>query len=74
MWCMHSELQYCVRYKVDDFISAIESWVENEELDPSEVFIWVCFFCNNQYRLLSNADNLEQRKPYCSLSEKSLIA
>jgi len=41
-------------------MSAIGNWLEIEELQTKDVHLWVCFFCNNQFRLMQdNADDLE---------------
>jgi len=45
-------VSWCWQYKLNDFVSAISSWVQREGLDPLDVCLWVCFFCNNQYRIL----------------------
>ena len=54
--CYRGEASYfvswCWQYKLNDFVSAISSWVQREGVDPSDVYLWVCFFCNNQYRIL----------------------
>ncbi|CAE7253082.1 PVALEF [Symbiodinium microadriaticum] len=48
-------LSWCWAYKLQDFVSAISSWTKRHELVTSEVFLWICFFCNNQYRILESA-------------------
>ena len=54
--CYKGEASYfvswCWQYKLNDFVSAISSWVQREGVDPSDAYLWVCFFCNNQYRIL----------------------
>ena len=45
-------VSWCWQYKLQDFVSAIGSWLRKEGLDPGDVCLWVCFFCNNQYRIL----------------------
>ena len=43
------------------FKAAIRKWMKDKKLDPDKTFIWVCFFCNNQYRIdKENADNLQE--------------
>merc|ERR1719387_1359953 len=32
-------------------------WLEKNNEDPEEVFIWVCFFCNNQWRIMIDQEN-----------------
>lgn len=33
-------------------VSALRRWVSKADIDPEQTFIWICFFVNNQYRLL----------------------
>merc|ERR1712072_487547 len=48
-------------YHVSTFVSAIGAWVDmSEEIEESSTYLWVCFFCNNQFRMAAaNADDLE---------------
>jgi len=48
-------------YKVKLFQATLQAWLESDPTrDPDEIFLWICFFCNNQYRLEeTNADDLE---------------
>ena len=32
-------------YRIGPFTSSIDSWIQQNNLDSSNVFIWVCFFC-----------------------------
>jgi len=46
-------------YECKMFVKTLTAWMKQEGLDPSQVWIWICFFCNNQFRVLlenSNAD------------------
>jgi len=52
-------------YALNDVTSALESWCDNENLDPSDQFLWLCFFCNNQFRIL-----LEQSSDGCDELDK----
>ena len=45
-------VSWCWQYTLNDFVSAIGAWVREEGVNPDDVFLWVCFFCNNQYRIL----------------------
>ncbi|CAE7475836.1 Caln1 [Symbiodinium natans] len=47
-------VSWCWTYSLDDFVSALQSWVAKEQLNAGEVYLWVCFFCNNQYRMLES--------------------
>ena len=40
-----------------DFVSAVNGWVRKSGVDGEDVFLWICFFCNNQYRILQEAVN-----------------
>ncbi|CAE7290537.1 Caln1, partial [Symbiodinium pilosum] len=48
-------LSWCWAYKLKDFVSAIGTWAKKQGLVAGDVFIWICFFCNNQYRILESA-------------------
>ena len=44
---------------------ALGHWISSAALDPDETFLYCCFFCNNQYRILVDdgghgAANLEE--------------
>lgn len=50
-------------YECKMFVKTLTAWMKREGLDPSQVWIWICFFCNNQFRVLldnSNADDLDR--------------
>lgn len=58
-------LSWVWRYSLSTVCSSTERWVRTYKLDPKEVFFFVCFFCNNQHRLLvertaNGSDNLEE--------------
>jgi len=62
-------------YKAKMFTRTIKGWVQYEKLVPEDTFIWVCFFCNNQFRLnSSNSDDLEKVFETRLRSAGSLIA
>ena len=42
-------VSWCWDYTLEDFVSAIQSWIQKEASSPSDVCLWVCFFCNNQF-------------------------
>jgi len=53
-------LSWVWSYKTKMFVRTIGAWVKQEGFLLEETFIWVCFFCNNQFRLgAENANNLE---------------
>ena len=37
-------VSWCWQYKLNDFVSAISSWVQREGLDPLDVCLWVSWF------------------------------
>ena len=57
-------LSWSWAYSVGQIRSALASWLAQEGLEGSEVFLYMCFFVNNQYRILieqssTGSDNLE---------------
>lgn len=42
-------------YRLADFESAIRRWIRSQDASPGDTFIWICFFCNNQYRMVEEA-------------------
>merc|ERR1719453_614937 len=36
------------------FRNSLHRWMTKNNLDPSKTYIWVCFFVNNQYRIIVN--------------------
>eukprot|EP00435_Cladocopium_sp_Y103_P036393 s1995_g9.t1 len=45
-------VSWCWGYTLQDFVSAVSAWLQRSQLNPDDVFLWVCFFCNNQYRIM----------------------
>jgi len=61
-FCTHF-LSWTWGYKLSSLRSALEEWLARSALHPDEVFFWMCFFVNNQYRILpphtrKGSDNL----------------
>ena len=50
-------VSWCWSYRLKDFVSAVNGWVRKSGVDGEDVFLWICFFCNNQYRILQEAAN-----------------
>jgi len=48
-------VSWCWAYSLNDVVSAIERWVQKSNEDAQNVFLWMCFFCNNQYRIQEEA-------------------
>lgn len=52
------------QYKLSTVRSCLTRWAVSNNRDPEEVFLYCCFFCNNQWRILverssHGSDNLE---------------
>lgn len=45
-------LSWVWSYTLATFAGAIDSWIASRKLVRKDVFLWCCFFCNNQYRIL----------------------
>ncbi|CAK0801018.1 unnamed protein product [Prorocentrum cordatum] len=63
-FCTHF-LSWTWGYKLSSLRSALEGWLARSTLNPEKVFFWMCFFVNNQHRILvgqtrRGSDNLEQ--------------
>jgi len=61
--CTHF-LSWVWRYDILLVREALLIWTEEEGLDPNEIFLFMCFFVNNQFRILiegtqSGSDDLE---------------
>jgi hypothetical protein len=61
--CTHF-LSWCWGYKISQVRSALELWISGSNLDEGSIFLYMCFFVNNQYRIMVEAskngsDNLE---------------
>eukprot|EP00435_Cladocopium_sp_Y103_P000633 s5779_g1.t1 len=48
-------VSWCWAYSLNNVVSAIERWVQKSNEDARNVFLWMCFFCNNQYRIKEEA-------------------
>eukprot|EP00435_Cladocopium_sp_Y103_P034751 s1073_g9.t1 len=38
-------------FVLNDFVGALRAWMEGHRINAREAYLWICFFCNNQYRL-----------------------
>jgi len=61
--CTHF-LSWTWKYSLSTVRSALKEWLDREGQNPADVFLYMCFFVNNQYRILleddpSASDNLE---------------
>jgi hypothetical protein len=57
-------LSWVWRYSLSVFCGAMRMWLEKNNEDPEKIFFWVCFFCNNQWRIMidqanTGSENLE---------------
>eukprot|EP00438_Fugacium_kawagutii_P006523 Skav209116 [mRNA] locus=scaffold179:314917:316704:+ [translate_table: standard] len=48
-------LSWCWAYRLEDVVTAVKRWVDKSSQSPEHVFLWICFFCNNQYRIKDEA-------------------
>lgn len=39
-------------YKLRMVLAALQAWLESQGFDDDKVFIWMCYACNNQFRIL----------------------
>ncbi|CAJ1347146.1 unnamed protein product, partial [Effrenium voratum] len=53
--CTHF-LSWSWAYTVRQVRSGLDFWIESSGLDPGKTFLFMCFFVNNQYRLLVGKD------------------
>ena len=52
-------------YPLATFLDAFDTWATTKGYPTASTYVWICAFCNNQYRIFdekdgSGADNLEQ--------------
>lgn len=44
-------VSWCWACRLNDFVGALRAWMEGDRINASEAYLWICFFCDNQYRL-----------------------
>ncbi|CAK9040744.1 Meiotic expression up-regulated protein 10 [Durusdinium trenchii] len=59
--CTHF-LSWAWSYSVSLVQSAMRSWMDQGKLEPSKTFLYMCFFVNNQYRILLDRDGAGSRE------------
>lgn len=59
--CTHF-LSWAWSYSVSLVRSAIRSWMDQSKLTPSSTFLYMCFFVNNQYRILLDQQGAGSRE------------
>jgi len=71
-------LSWVWSYRVEMFAKSIEAWLTMKKLPAETTHVWVCFFCNNQFRLLEDSSNsagdLEVVFERCLRSAGSMVA
>ena len=67
-------------YALQQFRSSLRSWSETEKIETetteaAEIYLWVCFFCFNQYRLESGNLSIDMalKKPLESAGKMLLL-
>eukprot|EP00747_Dinoflagellata_sp_TGD_P073700 gnl/TRDRNA2_/TRDRNA2_158022_c0_seq2.p1 gnl/TRDRNA2_/TRDRNA2_158022_c0~~gnl/TRDRNA2_/TRDRNA2_158022_c0_seq2.p1 ORF type:complete len:516 (+),score=91.24 gnl/TRDRNA2_/TRDRNA2_158022_c0_seq2:213-1550(+) len=45
-------LSWSWRYSLSQLRSGLKTWLKAKKLEPHEVFLWMCFFANNQFRII----------------------
>jgi hypothetical protein len=52
-------VSWCWRYTMRTMTSALHGWAMTNNVDASQTFFWICFFCNNQRKLLLSGSAIE---------------
>lgn len=42
------------KYPIDILFSALQNYVKDEDLNPATTYFWICFFQNNQHRIITD--------------------
>ena len=53
-------LSWVWSYSLDTVTDGLRSWAARNDIDPAACFVWICAFCNNQYRTMEGSKNLEE--------------
>ncbi|CAE7595122.1 unnamed protein product [Symbiodinium sp. CCMP2456] len=62
-------VSWCWQYTPRHVIGALSNWCRRSDAKSENVFLWMCFFCNNQYRLSTTASTAELKRVFeCNLS------
>eukprot|EP00438_Fugacium_kawagutii_P005388 Skav210133 [mRNA] locus=scaffold1493:2514:4893:+ [translate_table: standard] len=48
-------VSWCWAYRLEDVVTAVARWQEKSSQRAEHIFLWMCFFCNNQYRIMDQA-------------------
>lgn len=47
-------------YSLDDVCSSLQTWrLQNRTVDPASTYLWMCFFTNNQFRVMDSMDSMD---------------
>ena len=49
-------LSYSWSYTIGDIVHTLEAFCKTQKLNPSETFVWICFLCVNQHRVMEQKD------------------
>lgn len=53
-------LSWVWQYRLSTVVSALQPWVEKyEDTEKDQAFFWICWFCNNQFRLQGADEDLD---------------
>jgi hypothetical protein len=50
-------LSYTWGYKIGDIVETLVNFCNSNGLDPKRTYIWICFLCVNQHRVIENRKN-----------------
>jgi len=46
-------VSWCWKYTLEDVVDALGVWMQGSECrNRADLFLWMCWFCNNQYRII----------------------
>jgi len=51
-------VSWCWDYNLNTVVSALRTYAKKHSRRATAVFVWICFFCNNQYRILGEETKL----------------
>lgn len=54
-------LSWSWSYNVSTMTSGLSRWSRERGIDVDRIFVWICFFVNNQYRILVEGENTGTR-------------
>lgn len=63
-------VSWCWNYTVETVASALKLWAEENHVDASQTFFWMCFFCNNQRKMLIQKDECSLTTTFCERLQK----